>query len=621
MSAFSGILSLSDGPIDRSLIESLAVPAAGNRIDALDYWEQEGIRLAFAAAAVTPESLNETQPLVDSSSGCVILFDGRLDNRADLHSSLTGYDELLDRKSDAAFALAAWQRWGNDFLQHLLGDFALAIWNPRPGQLLLARDPLGQRPLFYSHPPDRFIFASTIEQLLQSRLISRELDEEALPLYLYWYGALQTQTPYRSISSLPGGHFLLVDREGLQVKRFWRLADEPPEPRSLQDDDVQEFRALFAEAVRCRLRSHTSVGLLLSGGLDSSSIACMAGSLREENGSPPVHAYTFAFDRFESCDERRYVHSTIACYGLAHTPVLADENWTLSTLEPWLSVFSEPYFSPYDALFYNTLERARADGMLAMLMGHGGDTLLDGSPRYLAEWLLARRWRDVHRQVSAYSAATKRPYPIGFVGNAITPFFPVWAREMIEYRHWPHHSFVPRWVQERKLDERPKLYRGKNAWWHVWLDQLGFGQTPHEAHLDRLMRRFGMEVRQPFLDVRLVEFLVRLPPEAGYFNGKRRHILRASLHDLLPHTIRDRDDKASFRPLLEYGLQRRRKFIEALIQDSELARRGYVIDRAWRHAIQKYLDGKTPPYSIYWNGLALEMWLRIRSGRLPPLEA
>ncbi len=649
MSAIAGLFCFDGDQIDRSHLETISKPAPGNRIDALALplgitprqgpagsaggfaiWEGEGIGLGHAFASVTPESLAEQQPLVDPASGCVITFDGRLDNRDELRSALADDGRLIDQQADAAYVLAAYLRWESDFLNHLLGDFAFAIWNPQTKQLLLARDPLGQRPLYYSWANHRFTFASTLEQLVQDRSLSCDLDEEALPVYLYHYGALKQQTPYRAIQSLPGGHRLVVAQHrgkgGVTPplpERYWQWPEEPPEPRSLSKSDVEEFRSLFAEAVRCRLRSHAPVGLLLSGGLDSSSIACMAGHLHEQNGTPPVHAYSFVFDKFESCDERRYIETMTSRYPFPFTPVLSDDCWTLSHLEQWLPVFSEPYFAPYDAMFYKALAQARADGVRTILMGHGGDPLLDGSPRYFADLLLMGRWRDLHRQTRAYAAATQRPYAISLVGNAVTPLLPPWVRRRVEYRHWPRlRSLIPPPLRSRHLDSQPRLYHGRYAWWYALRDQLaGFGQTPHEAHLDRLMRLFGLEVRQPFLDVRLLQFILRLPPDGTYSDGTRRKILRESLRDILPPLIRDRNDKASFLPLVDYGLrERRRSFVEALLDDSELARRGYVVPDPWQRVIKDYLRGGGGLYSVYWSGLVLEMWLRIQSGRLPPLD-
>lgn len=620
MSAIAGIFHGDGAPIDLARLKIIASPPPDYRTASVTVWDAPGIGLAHATAA--DNSMTHQQPLVDSASGCVITFEGRLDNRAELAEALAEYARLIDRQSDAAYALAAFLRWGAGCAQHIIGDFVFAIWDARArsAKLFLARDPLGQRPLYYSQTDNHFAFASTLEQLLRDRNVPHEIDDEIIPYYVYAYGGLNEATPYRAIRQLPGGSYLIADANQIHVENYWQWQTEPPAPRALTDDDVSEFRARFAEAVRCRVSKDLPTGLLLSGGLDSGSVASMAGHLHAHTGSPQVHAYSFVFEKFSECDERAYIESAVARYGFPHIQVLVDDCWTFSRLDPWQSVFSEPYFAPYDPMFYKTLAQARTDGMRVMLMGHGGDALLDGSPRYLADWLLAGRWHEVHRQARAYAAASKRPYAVGLVGNALSPLFPTWARRAIEFRHAPRlKSLIPKKLRDLGFDAPPALHRGRNAWWYNFRDQLNFGQSPHEAYLDRLMRLFGMEICQPFADVRLIQFILALPPNATYADGTHRVILRRALHDILPPEIRDRRSKASFAPLMDYGLRARQKFVQALLHDSELARRGIIVEREWQRALQNYFHGTQPLYYVYWHSLVTEIWLRIQTGRLPEL--
>jgi len=618
MSAIAGIFHTDRAPIDLARLRSIASPPPDYRGEDVTTWDAPGIGLAHSRAA----EANDSQPLVDAASGCVITFEGRLDNRAELLDKLGRAAQPLSGTPDAAYALAAFLRWGADCVQHLIGDFVFAIWDARArsAKLFLARDPLGQRPLYYSQTQDGFAFASTLEQLLRDRTVPHELDDEIIPYYVYAYGALKTETPYRFIRQLPGGSYLIADSNRIQIENYWEWQTEPPAPRALTDNDVSEFRARFAEAVRCRIADDAPTGLLLSGGLDSGSIASMAGHLRAQTGTTQLHAYSFVFEKFSECDERVYIDSAVARYGFPHTPILGDDCWTFSRLDPWQTVFSEPFFAPYDPLFYKTLAQARADGIRVMLMGHGGDLLLDGSPRYFADWLLVGRWRDVHRQTRAYAAAAKRPYAVGLIGNALSPLFPTWARRAIEFRHAPRiKALIPHHLHSQGFHTTPELHRGRNAWWYDFRDQLNFGQSPHEAYLDRLMRLFGMEIRQPFADVRLIKFILSLPPDATYSDGAHRAILRAALRDILPPPIRDRRSKTSFAPLMDYGLRARRKFVESLLQDSELGRRRCIVAPVWQRELQNYFRGNQPLSNIYWHSLVTEIWLRIQTGRLPEL--
>lgn len=626
MSAIAGVVCFDDRRVDGAQLEALTAPAPGNAVDALGYWQDGSVALGHALAVVTPEAVHEQQPLLDSASGCVIAFDGRLDNRADLGSGLAAYGHLLSRQTDAAYTLAAYLHWGDGVPDHLLGDFAFAIWDPRSRQLLIARDPLGTRPCYYSLWNNRLTFASTLEQMLQDATLPRDLNEAALVAYLNRdHSLLRQQTCYRHIQSLPGGHRLVAEGDRVRITRYWHWPDQPPAPRPATEADVEEFHALFTEAVRCRLRSSAPVGLMLSGGLDSSSIASVAGYLHEQTGSPQAQGYSLVYDQFTTCDERSYITATVSRYGLKHACVPADDCWGLSHFQEWLPVFTYPFFLPHNGTHFKVLDAARADGVRVMLMGHGGDHLLTGTARYLPDMLVQGRWDTLREQVRAQAGLTKRSFIRTLLADAVAPLVPVRVKRML--KRCPRPPTLKAWMpvdlqQQRPPDPSPRPTSGRNAWWYELRSQWGrFGEDPHQAYLDRTTRLFGMEVRQAFLDVRLVNFVLRTPPEAVYRNGTTKMLLRDSLREILPPSIRDRRDRPSLSPLIECGLrQHRRAFIEALLEDSELERRGYVLPEPWKSAIQTFLEGDNRHFWSYWRSLTLETWLRAQVGRLPALE-
>jgi asparagine synthetase B (glutamine-hydrolysing) len=183
-------------------------------------------------------------------------------------------------------------------------------------------------------------------------------------------------------------------------------------------------------------------------------------------------------------------------------------------------------------------------------------------------------------------------------------------------------DWLPPHIEAQYQPRTPRLPWGPRAWWHALHDAFAnAGQTPNGSHWDRMGRRFGLEPRNPLLDVRLVQFVLRTPPHAFQRDGVPKWLLRQSLHDVLPPLVRDRSDKGSFAPLGSHGLRQRRTFVEALLLDSELERRGYVRPEAWGHAIRSLLDDAEAPVPwAAWRSLTLEMWLRAGEKRLPALE-
>jgi asparagine synthase (glutamine-hydrolysing) len=627
VSAFAGLVHPAGRPLDLARLRTLAVPAPGNTVDALDVWCDEGVGFAQALARVTPEATAERQPLVDAPSGCAIVFDGRVDNRDDLQAALGEYDRLLSQRSDAAYALAAYLRWDRDVARHLLGDFAFGVWDPRVQRLLLARDPAGARLLYYTCRTDGVAFASTLEQLLAEPTLPRDLDEATVLWFLYDHvSPLPGRTYYRDVRLVPAGYTLEVGAGQARLARYWSWPDAPPERSFTDERDAEELRALMVDAVRCRLRSAGPVAVTLSGGLDSGAVACVAGFLHAKDGATPIHAYSTVFERFASCDERPYSTACAARFGFPHTCVPADDCWTLSGFDHWRPVFTEPFLGAYDDTQLTLLSRVRADGCRVVMSGHGGDSLFTGSPDYLSDWLVRGRLGALHAQARARARARRRSYLLALADGAVRPLLPpaVQARVLASRSLRPAgaRAWLPPHIeaQFRPATHR-RLHWGPGAWWRGLRDSLaGLGQTPNGALWDRMARRFGLELRHPLLDARLVAFVLRTPPDAFHRDGVTKWLLRSSLRDLLPPLVRDRTDKADFTPLSIDGLRRRRAFLEALLADSELERRSYVRPDAWRNAILDHLrrDDAPLPWAI-WRSLTLEMWLRAREHRLPAL--
>jgi asparagine synthetase B (glutamine-hydrolysing) len=287
-----------------------------------------------------------------------------------------------------------------------------------------------------------------------------------------------------------------------------------------------------------------------------------------------------------------------------------------------------PFLGPYDDLQYAMLARARADGATAVLTGHGGDHLFGGSPHYLGDWLVRGHLRALHRQARARACEARRPYVLALADGALFPLLPTRLQERVMALRALTAPVPQAWVPRHVgAGSAPPAHAfrdsGPDAWWRrLHRIVCAMGQNPSTGHSDRLARRFGLELRLPLLDARLIDFALRTPPDAFFRGSTMKWILRQSLHDVLPPIVRDRPDKANFTPLSAHGLRRQRRgFVETLLVDSELARRGYVQPDAWRTAILGYLQSDDQPlYWANWRSLTLEMWLRAREGRLPPLE-
>jgi asparagine synthetase B (glutamine-hydrolysing) len=266
------------------------------------------------------------------------------------------------------------------------------------------------------------------------------------------------------------------------------------------------------------------------------------------------------------------------------------------------------------------MRRATEDGVRTVLWGHGADQLLTGSPRSSAELLARGRIPALHRQIQAQVATRGGAYARRFLASAALPLLPRSAQRILERRvALPAREWIAEEMRARHGgDGTPPVYTGRNAWWYQLRDGIaGYGQVPLSGY-ETMLRAFGLDYGGPFLDVRLVDLILRSPGDVLYRDGRTKVVLRRALGDLLPPIVRERTDKGNFTPLLERGLrERRRGFALALLEDSELERRGYVLPDPWKSMVRRYLDGDDALATQCWITLTAEIWLRAQEGRLP----
>src|SRR3989454_9825112 len=270
--------------------------------DGAGVWSGGAVGLGHRLLHTTPESLREHLPLASGDGTLVLTADARIDNRGELLAALGRGVEA----TDAELILAAYERWGERCPEHLLGDFAFVIWDARRATLFCARDHFGVKPFYYYHAPGRlFCFASEIKGLLALAEVPRRLNETRVADYLVPLLEDKVITFYQDILRLPPAHRMTVTRQGVRIEQYWAL-DPEREIRMKSDADyAAAFREIFTEAVRCRLRSAFPVGSMLSGGLDSSSIVCVARQLLAQDGGETLHTFSPVFDDVREGGERR----------------------------------------------------------------------------------------------------------------------------------------------------------------------------------------------------------------------------------------------------------------------------------------------------------------------------
>jgi asparagine synthase (glutamine-hydrolysing) len=512
--------------------------------------------LGHRLLASTPEAAVEKMPFRHWQSGCQITGHIRLDNREDLLTRF-GLQNAGRVVGDGELTLLAWLTWGEDCAEHLLGDFAFALWDPRQHRVFAARDQMGMRQLIYAHRPGRvFACASSARAVVQAPEIEPQLNETRLAegLIDFEHGSL-TSTFYREVFRLPPAHCLTVDDRGLRLRSYWQAV--PPAPLHLKSDDAyaEAFRDVLAEAVRCRLRSvEGQVGSMLSGGMDSGSIVALASRMTPT----PLPTFSSVGPDPNTCVETRAIHGALTMPNLA--PTLIDysqlDAWRDDLIAAWKALEE-----PFD--FHMTLPRtaylaAQRSGIKVLLDGVAGDVVLGhGSQmaRHIHSGQLLRAWRDAVGLEQFWGPGSES-VPKQLILATRAAFVPDWLRVLRhEWRNRrppspPAGSAIdPRFAEraglidslqaQRLLDRTSRMSFPEERLWSWPRSGIIVGRERY----DRVAAYFGVEPRDPFMDQRVQAFCLSLPMDQFQADGWPKMILRRAMARRLPDGVRWRRGK------------------------------------------------------------------------------
>lgn len=559
MSAIAAVLAR-DGTGVTATVDRLTRALAHRGPDGSGVWHGDGAGLGHQHHCTVPESRNASFPR--HTAGAVVTADLRLDNRADLCATLDVDGDV----PDADLAAYAYRRWGTAFPTHLLGAFAVAVWDPERRRLVCARDHLGVKPLYYATSDGTVAVASEPGPLVGLAGVAAAPDERRVGEYLAGLYD-ETATFYADVSPLPPAHVMTVTEEGVDPERYWSLAEVDPLPESHQSAYDRRFRDLFERAVTDRLRSTGRVGSLLSGGLDSSSIACVGADTLADRGDAPLWTYSAVFDTVTACDESRYIESVLDGGAFEPTFVDGDGFGPLVDLDEHLRYRRQPYYPSLFMLVWGLFRVAGRD-VDVVLQGYGGDQTMGSDVRGHLRGLLRRgRLPSFVREFRGYL----ENYPwldarSTLWSDVLLPLVPQPLRRarhrLFDDDHYLDGTFVPldpSFARESGLLDRIAADRRRQppvSQPAVRRRSLAAGEPAFNLELNDVAGAVhGVEPRFPYFDKRLVEFAVALPPGHTVSEGLDRTVVRRALADTLPPAVRDRTDKAEFSPNVVHGLE------------------------------------------------------------------
>lgn len=630
MSAITGIVYLDGRPVERARVEAMTEALARRGGDGGGVWTEGSAGLGHRLLSTVPESLHEKQPLASASGDLIVTAEARLDNREELIAALNMGGLPHNEITDARLILMAYEKWGDGSPEKLLGDFAFAIWDQRERRLFCARDLFGVKPFYYHHAPGRlFAFGSEIKALLTLEELPRSEDIRAIAGYLAEEFEDQTVTFFKSVSRLPPAHCLTVDRDGLSRRRYW--SPDPANTLRLRGDDeyAEAYRSVFMDAVRSRMRGAFPIGSMLSGGLDSSPIACAARDLNKQTKGDPLPTFSAIFDDVSASDERPFINSVIEQGGIEPHLLRCDTSGPLTDLDAMLDVMDEPFYNPNLFLYWTLWSAARERGVRLLLDGQMGDAVATHGYAYLDELAYRGRWIELAKEMSAFARLRDYLHPWRMWARTIwkesikprAPRSAIRAWRTLLGRADPvtratkvlKRDFLAR-PQLREFpnvtDERASVHQPTERLAHLKMLTDGMIATSLEV-LNRGISAFGLEPGLPYLDRRLVEFFLSLPPEQKFRHGWNRWIVRNAFKGLLPEKIRTRVDKGDLghnfdRSLRKFDLER----LNDLLRPTQSRIREYVDSAFLDRTLGRFSDGRDNETTFLWSAAVLETWLR-----------
>ncbi|MEY8120421.1 asparagine synthase-related protein [Falsihalocynthiibacter sp. BN13B15] len=563
MSGIAGIIRFDGGPVNQDLVARMTHSMAYRGPDGISHWADEHAALGHCMLHTTPESLEETQPLANEDQTLHLVMDGRVDNWEELRRLLKAENARLRTRSDAELVLRAFERWGDACLEHIDGDFALAIWDSRQRKVFCARDRAGSKPFVFYWDGNCLVFASEIQAVLAGPNVPRNLNQGTVAENLTVQWLSRDETLWQGVSRLIAACHMTVDKNGPRIKTYWHPEQIPLIHFRNESHYVERYREVLFEAIRQQSRSHRPVGFEVSGGLDSSAMFSIADELHREGRlpAPDIAGYTLKFDKGTEAYELDFAYAVGAHRGRTITevpPTYRSVAWLKSEAAKLGTVPNLP-----NALMqlgmYETHER---NGGRVIVNGMGGDQWLDAGENDLAECLQLGDWRAFGKSFRAdYNDRGGARALYGLFRHGVYPNLPSQVRKTARWalqreeahtrRNYPWLSPPMQDLLKERLNKNQAMQAKSQSHLRIGLRerlmslQGGYPSFARET-MERMGSMAGIEYRSPFYSRAFLEMALGLPLTQLRKAQQDRFVHRQAMKGLLPENVRLRASKADF---------------------------------------------------------------------------
>lgn len=611
--------------IDKVKLEKMTRSMRHRGPDDEGFYIEGNIGLGHQRLSIIDLSSLARQPMANGNERLWIVYNGEIYNYLELRKQLEGKGHTFHSHSDTEVILHLYEEQGPSCVQYLNGMFAFAIWDRSERTLFATRDHFGIKPFYYALQRKTFIFASEIKALFHAEILSAELDEDGLSDYLTFQFCLGDKTLFRNVKKLLPGHSLLLRPNGtLRIWQYWDL-DFTIDTHHTTEYFEHQLLELLGDATRMQLRADVPVGTHLSGGLDSSTVACLAAA----RSSSPIHTFSGGFRDGPEYDETSYARLVAQHIGAEHHEVFPSAKDCVEVLPQLIYQMDEPAAGP-GLLPQFFVSQLASRHVKVVLGGQGGDELFGGYTRYLIAYLeecirgAIEGTQEEQKYVVTFASILPNLTQLQGYQPLLRHF---WQEGVFDAPEQRYFRLIDRSNGFRKLvasevfinqngyhpfDAYQELFKGGNC--HSFINKMTrFDlKTLLPALLqveDRTSMAVSLESRVPLLDYRIAELVASMPPMIKYKGGRSKHIFRQVVQSIVPQEISARTDKMGFPVPLSVWYQKGpvRDFVHETLLGGCARSRGIF----QTEHIETLLNSERAYGRSVWGLLSLELWMQI----------